>query len=245
MPIHEGTHIQDSSGMKDQRYIPALAYRQLTGIYDPLVRLTTRESTFKSALLRQARLLPNDRVLDLGCGTATLSIAAKQLQPLADVTGLDGDSDILRRARAKAARAGVALRLDEALSHRMPYPDSSFDCVLSSLFFHHLDRDHKCATLEEIRRVLRPGGTLHVADWGKAANAVMRGLFMGVQWLDGFDTTADNVAGRLPELMRDCGFSDVAETTRYSTLFGTLSLYRATRRSDLPIQHSVPGQRPA
>jgi SAM-dependent methyltransferase len=221
--------LRKESRVNEQRYIPALAYRPLTVIYDPLVRLTTRETTFKSALLRQACLLPDDRVLDLGCGSATLSIAAKQLQPRAGITGLDGDPDILRLARAKAVRAGVELRLDEALSHRMPYPDASFDCVLSSLFFHHLDRDHKHATLREIHRVLRPGGRLHVADWGKAANALMRVLFFGIQWLDGFDTTADNVAGRLPEFMRESGFKDVAETARYATMFGSLSLYGASR----------------
>ncbi len=215
--------------MSEQRYIPALAYRSLTTIYDPVVRLTTREATFKTALLRQANLQPGQRVLDLGCGTATLTIAAKQMQPQVTVTGLDGDPEILRRAKNKAAHAGVALNFDEAMSDRMPYADASFDCVLSSLFFHHLDRQSKRATLMEVRRVLRPGGALHVADWGRAANPLMRGLFLGIQLLDGFMTTADNVAGRLPEFMRECGFHDVAESARYSTLFGTLSLYRALR----------------
>lgn len=215
--------------MNEQRYIPALAYRPLTAIYDPVVRLTTRETAFKPALLRQAALRPGQRVLDLACGTATLTIAAKQLQAQAEITGLDGDPDILQRAKAKAARAGVTLRFDQALSHGMPYADASFDCVLSSLFFHHLNRNNKLATLREVRRVLRPGGVLHVADWGRAANPLMRGLFLGIQLLDGFNTTADNVAGLLPEFMRECGFQAVKETTRYATIFGTLSLYRAVR----------------
>ena len=215
--------------MSEQRYIPALAYRPLTAIYDPVVRLTTRESTFKAALLRQARLQPGDQVLDLGCGTATLTIAAKQLQPEAALTGLDGDPGILLRAKNKAARSGANIHFDEALSHRMPYADASFDRVLSSLFFHHLDRASKLATLREVRRVLKPGGELHVADWGKAANSLMRVLFYGIQVLDGFPTTADNVAGRLPEFMHEGGLRDVTETTRYATMFGTLSLYRAVR----------------
>lgn len=215
--------------MTDQRYIPALAYRPLTVIYDPAVRITTRESTFKAALLRQAGLQPGDQVLDLGCGTATLTIAAKQLQPEAVLTGLDGDPAILLRARNKAARAGVNIHFDEALSHRMPYADASFDAVLSSLFFHHLGRDSKIATLREIRRVLKPQGSLHIADWGKAANPLMRALFYGIQMLDGFPTTADNVAGRLPDFMRECGFREVEETCRFATMFGTLSLYRAVR----------------
>jgi SAM-dependent methyltransferase len=215
--------------MRDQRYVPALAYRPLTVIYDPVVRLTTRESTVKSALVLQARLQPGDRVLDLGCGTATLAIAVKQQQPRAEVVGVDGDTAILRRARAKAARAGVVLRLEEALAHRMPFPDASFDCVLSSLLFHHLDREHKFATLHEVYRVLRPGGQLHVADWGKARNGLMRGLFLAVQLLDGFENTSDSVAGRLPAFMSECGFKDVVESARFATILGTISLYRGSR----------------
>lgn len=209
------------------RYIPALAYRWLTPLYDPVVALTTRERTFKAALVAQAALQPGQRVLDLACGTGTLTIAAKRSQPQAEIVGLDGDPEILERARRKAAEAGLELRFDHALSHPMPYPDAAYDVVVSSLFFHHLDRDAKLATLREVRRVLRPGGVLHVADWGQAANPLMRVLFYLVQLLDGFETTADNVAGRLPQFMREYGFVDVAETRRFATPLGSISLYRA------------------
>lgn len=215
--------------MKQQSYIPALAYRSLTGLYDPLVRITTRERRFKAALLQQARLRAGQQVLDLACGTATLTIAAKRMQPLADITGADGDPDILARARIKAAKAEAELMFDESLSQHLPYADSSFDVVLSSLFFHHLDRENKLATLGEVRRVLKPGAELHIADWGKAANPLMRVLFVIVQMLDGFAPTTDNVAGRLPEFLRASGFKEVEETQRFSTVLGTLALYRAKR----------------
>ncbi len=212
-----------------ERYIPALAYRWLTPLYDPVVRWTTRETAFKAALLEQAALRPGQRVLDLACGTATLTIAATQRAPGADFTGVDGDAEILERARAKAAQAGVELCFDHALSHRLPYADASFDGVLSSLFFHHLDRAAKHATLREVQRVLKPGGRLHVADWGRAANPLMRALFFLVQLLDGFETTQDNVAGLLPAFMAECGFMDVSETRRFATPLGTISLYHARK----------------
>jgi ubiquinone/menaquinone biosynthesis C-methylase UbiE len=215
--------------MKQQSYIPALAYRSLTGLYDPLVRITTRERRFKAALLQQARLRAGQQVLDLACGTATLTIAAKRMQPRADITAVDGDPDILARARVKAAKAEAELKFDESLSQHLAYADSSFDVVLSSLFFHHLDRENKLATLSEVRRVLKPGAELHIADWGKAANPLMRVLFLIVQMLDGFATTTDNVAGRLPEFLRASGFKEVEETQRFSTVLGTLALYRAKR----------------
>jgi hypothetical protein len=57
----------------------------------------------------------------------------------------------------------------------------------------------------------------------------MRVLFLGIQLLDGFRTTADNVAGLLPEFMLRSGFCEVVETQRFATMFGTLALYRAVR----------------
>jgi ubiquinone/menaquinone biosynthesis C-methylase UbiE len=210
-------------------YIPALAYRWLTPLYDPVVRWTTRESTFKPALIEQSRLASSDRVLDLACGTATLTLAAKRACPQADITGLDGDPQILERARSKAARAGLDVRFTQALSHEIPEKDGSFDVVMSSLFFHHLGRDAKLATFREIRRILHPGGWLHVADWGKASNPLMRVLFFGVQLLDGFKTTNDNVAGLLPDFMRQSGFAEVAQTRSFATPLGTIALYAARK----------------
>ena len=129
----------------------------------------------------------------------------------------------------EADAAGLNIAFDEGWSTSLPFPEGRFDRVLSSLFFHHLDRDGKRAALREVHRVLKPGGELHVADWGAAANPLMRAAFLGIQLLDGFTTTADNVAGRLPEFMRDAGFADVQEARRFSTVFGTMSLYRARR----------------
>ena len=189
----------------------------------------TQSRRFKAVLLQQARLRAGQQVLDLACGTATLTIAAKRMQPRADITGVDGDPDILARARVKAAKAEAELKFDESLSQHLAYADSSFDVVLSSLFFHHLDRENKLATLSEVWRVLKPGAELHIADWGKAANPLMRVLFLIVQMLDGFATTTDNVAGRLPEFLRASGFKEVEETQRFSTVLGTLALYRAKR----------------
>jgi len=99
--------------------------------------------------------------------------------------------------------------------------------VVSSLVLHHLlDRD-KLRTLQLIRGWLRPDGELHIADWGKAQNFLMRVAFLGVQLLDGFPTTTENVRRGLVPVLKTADFSCVEETHREMTLFGTLSLYRA------------------
>jgi len=217
--------------VSESDYRPALRFNWLTPFYDLVVGTSTRERSFKRALIRQAGIEAGHQVLDLGSGTGTLAIWVKQNEPLATVRGVDGDRAIISIARGKAWKANVAVQFDQALSCSLPYPSLHFDRVLSSLFFHHLTLDNKQCTARELFRVLRPGAELHVADWGYPTNALMRGLFLSVQLLDGFKNTQDNVSGKLIELFRQVGFSKVAERQTFSTIYGTLSLYSAVKGS--------------
>ena len=210
-------------------YVPALGFHWLTPYYDAVVGAATRERSFKQALIRQAQFEGGHRVLDLACGTGTLSIWIKQACPGAEVVGVDGDPSILSLATRKAQRAAVSVQFTEAMSYRLPYPANHFDRVVSSLFFHHLSWADKARTAQEIHRVLRPGAQLHVADWGKPTNSVMRGLFVSIQLLDGLGNTQDNVAGKLIELFRHSGFADVSQRRTFSTIFGTMALYSAVK----------------
>jgi len=108
------------------------------------------------------------------------------------------------------------------------------------LLFHHLIRNDKGRTMREAWRVLRPGGELHIADWGKPQNGVMRAAFLLVQLLDGFETTRDNVNGLLPEFFLEAGFENVRQTGSYLTVFGTLCLYGARKaKSPAPGNHGA------
>ena len=123
----------------------------------------------------------------------------------------------------------MAAELARRLAGAPPFAPASFEHVVSSLLFHHLAPEDKRRAFAATWALLRPGGELHLADWGRARNAPMRLAFLGVQLLDGFRTTGDNVRGRLPALMEEAGFVTVAETARQTTAFGTLALYRAVR----------------
>jgi len=214
---------------KRKGYIPALGYDYLTLLYDPLVGITTREMAFKHRLVEEARVDEAHRVLDVGCGTGTLLILVRERSQFAIAMGLDGDAQVLTIARSKTDKRAQEIILVEAFSFSIPFADCSFDRVLSSLMFHHLTRTEKVRTLREVFRVLRPSGELHVADWGRPHNLVMRALSLPVRLWDGPNRTTDNVRGLLPDLFRNAGFEGVSEGARFATLFGTLSLYKGRK----------------
>ena len=214
-----------------ERYVPALSYRRLTRFYDPLLRLTFPDAAVKRTLVEQARIETGMRVLDVGCGTGTLVVMLARAQPGADITGLDGDPEILRLAREKARAAAVGVNLIEGRATALPFEDASFDRVTTSLVLHHLTAEDKARSLREMHRVLRPGGELHIADWGKPHGPLMRAAFLSVQLLDGFATTQDHAAGRLPQFVSDAGFAGVAELGRWRTAYGSLSFLRGSKQA--------------
>lgn len=207
---------------KNEKYIPALRFGWLTPLYDPILRWVMREGQFKQQLVRQAQIQAGQNVLDLGCGTATLTVLIKKTHPEAEVTGLDGDPQVLAIGRAKAARAGAVITLDQGLSYQLPYSDNSFDRVLSSLLFHHLTRENKQRTFAEVYRILRPGGEFHLADlsqprdnWARIVSPLMARM----------EEASDNHKGLLPVMMRQAGFVLATGEVHFSTLFGTLTIY--------------------
>lgn len=140
--------------------------------YDLLVWLVTlgREREFREKVLRLARLEPGESVLDVGCGTGTLAIAAKRhVGPTGTVYGIDASPEMIARANKKASKAGIDVVLQNGLAQALPFHDAQFDAVLSTLILHHLPHKARQEFASEIRRVLRPGGRVLAVDFGTAA----------------------------------------------------------------------------
>ncbi|MEO6028589.1 MAG: class I SAM-dependent methyltransferase, partial [Candidatus Binatia bacterium] len=130
-------------------------------------------------------------------------------------------------ARGKIAAAGVEIRLVEGSATAPPLPPASFDRVLSTLMLHHLTTPQKRETLAAVRRLLRDGGELHVADWGKPQNALMQVASLSFRLFDGDETTGPNLRGELPALIAAAGFSEVQEVEHRMTPLGTLTYLKA------------------
>ncbi|HZU77590.1 MAG TPA: class I SAM-dependent methyltransferase [Dehalococcoidia bacterium] len=217
-------------------YIKAAGNDHLTPFYDLMARLMLPERRIKERVIALAQLAPGRRLLDLGCGTGTLVLMAQRRHPQAVVVGVDGDSTILAIARRKAARESAAVQLDEAMAYALPYADASFDAVVSTLAFHHLTLDQQQRTLAEVRRVLRPGGRLVIADPARPHNRLMRlvqQLPLGPRHRHARESgTLHGPAGEstgLEQMLAADGWRRVAPTERFMSLIGTIAVYALGR----------------
>jgi ubiquinone/menaquinone biosynthesis C-methylase UbiE len=213
----------------ESRYVPAAGRAAFTGAYDTVVALTMRERLWRPLLVARiaAHAPPEARIVDVGAGTGTLAIAIAKARPDAEVIGIDGDPDVLDRARRKPGADTVSWR--PGLAGELDLEDASVDAAVMSLLLHHLAPDAKRAALADVHRVLRPAGRLHIADWGRPHDPLMRTTFAALQLLDGSEGTRDHAAGRLPAFIRDAGFDDVRCHRRLRTAWGSLELLEASR----------------
>lgn len=216
--------------MKKQKFIPALGYHFLTAYYDLAVRLTMPEKKFRSLLVKEINPKPNERILEFGFGTAQNILLVKKICKNADLKGVDIDPKVKQIAQYKLAKHGIDVPLDLYDGEKLPYSDESFDKVYSCLVFHQLTSETKLKCLKEIFRVLKPNGVLIVADWGKAANPLMRLTFGLVQILDGFKTTNDNIKGKMPLFIKEAGFKSLSISQSVNTLIGTFSYFTAQKK---------------
>lgn len=129
-----------------------------------------RERRYREKALDLASLKPGESVLDIGCGTGTLAIAAKRrVGPAGRVFGVDASPEMLARANKKAKKAGSQVVFKNGIVEALPFPDAQFDAVLSTVMLHHLGPKARQQCAHEVRRVLKPGGRVLIVDFAKPA----------------------------------------------------------------------------
>ena len=206
-------------------YIPAAGWDLLLPLYDPLNRLLG-VARLHDELIGEARLEPGQRVLDVGCGTGSLAVRIRSQLPGVEVIGLDPDPKALAIARRKAARAGVEVRFEECYGDALPFADACFDRVTSSLMLHHLELATRHAMLREVLRVLRPGGSLHLLDFGSSGER-SEGLLGRL--LHSAEHLRENSDARVAKLIGEAGFEAVERVAERRTLFGRVAFHRGRK----------------
>jgi len=155
--VHEDSYVAETKG---------LTIHSWARFYDKLVGLISlgRERQMRVASLELIDVQPESTILDVGCGTGSLVIEAKRLALDGTVVGIDPSSNMVNLAKRKAEKARVDVDFQVGVIEQIDFPDNQFDIVLSSLMMHHLPDDLKKEGLQEMQRVLKPGGIFLIVD---------------------------------------------------------------------------------
>jgi ubiquinone/menaquinone biosynthesis C-methylase UbiE len=189
--------------------------------YDAVAFLMSfgREKRMRRETVERAGVLPGQSVLDVGCGTGSLTLAAKTIAgPAGQVHGIDPSPEMIVVSRRKAARARADIDFRVAVVEDLPFPDSSFDVVLSSLMLHHLPDDLKRKGFAEIARVLKPGGVFFAVDLATGSNA-----FLGRRLARHFIHKSQDDLASLTPMLAEAGFRDVTTGQMKIRLLGYIS----------------------
>lgn len=216
--------------MAEAKYVSALRFRWLTPLYDFFVGVTMPERRIKQTLINASFLTDYAAVLDFGCGTGTLTIMAKEHRPSINITGIDIDKTILKKASEKIGEKGMEIKFIAYDGEHLSFEDSSFDRIISCLVFHHLDTTVKQKMLAELYRVSKAGGQIIIADFGRSASWFQRMLFTLIRGLDGFKPTEANARGLMPSMISDAGFNYSGIEQKFKTIFGEVQLFKAIKQ---------------
>lgn len=210
--------------MNEVKFIPALRFNFLTSIYDFVFKLTMPEKKFRNDLVDRFKNSENTKAMEFGVGTASNAILAKQKYPAMQVTGVDVDPKILAMAKKKIEETKTSVTLVAYDGQHLPFADSHFDVVFSSLVFHHLIPKDKVNAFAEINRVLKPGGQFVYADWGKPVGMYNTVVFAVFRIFEGPLNTNDHTTGHYHTMIMNAGFEKASILKKYKTVFGTLEL---------------------
>lgn len=181
-------------------------------LYDGVSRLLLGdERAFRQTTVALAQIKPGDTALDVGCGTGSLALVAKeQVGPIGSVYGIDASPEMVAIAQQKATQASRDVTFQVDVIERLSFPDNQFDVVLSSLMMHHLPNDLKSQGLAEIYRVLKPGGRVLVVDVESSTEGTLMQKIadIAIHLHGGHTAMQDNVKKLVP-FLEAAGFSAI------------------------------------
>jgi demethylmenaquinone methyltransferase/2-methoxy-6-polyprenyl-1,4-benzoquinol methylase/phosphoethanolamine N-methyltransferase len=192
--------------MPGRDHIPPLRFHALTPVYDLACRLLGLGESLRRFEIGLLEKVAPRRILEVGCGTGVLLRLVGSRFPGATLRAIDPDGAALASARQRLDGARIEAELVLGRAESLPFPDGSFDLVLSSLMLHHLDTETKVKALAEWRRVLEPGGLLLLVDFGVPRSLLTKVLLWPLRFRI-LEEQADNFRGRVPEMLRAAGFA--------------------------------------
>ncbi len=198
-----------------ESFRPAFSYNFLTPIYDLLTNVSGFGKSLVKRIIDLSDIKAGDLVLDVGSGTGTFLIEAKKRFPEAEFFGVDPDNRVLAIARKKLKTEGVKAHLICGYVQKLPFDNSTFHFVVSTLTFHHLKAEAKEKAAKEVFRILKTRGRFLLVDFGKVAGPISNVLLNLGSIFDGGEEMRANIRGVLPSLLENAGFQVKKVGNRY------------------------------
>ena len=165
--------------------------------------LGRRRKRLREMFADDLELQAGDRVLDVGCGTGQLAMTfAERVAPTGSVAGIDAAPEMIKRATSQARKQKLPIAFQVAFAQRLPFPNGSFHAVACTLVLHHVAEDDQQSAVQEMHRVLKPGGRLLIAEFERG-----HGPHQLPRWL--LPAAPDHMAEKAYQLVSGAGFTEV------------------------------------
>lgn len=207
----------------DYHLVAPAGWSIFTPFYDLIMKAWGFDYQYHQIIITLSGIKNSDCILDLGCGSGSLSTAIADYYSNCKITGIDPDPKILEMARKKSDKRSI--NFIQAVGENLPFADQSFDIAVSSLTFHHLPLFAKEKTISEVFRVLKKGGSFLVADFGIPQNLYWKTMLMSVGLFENYHYLKDNLEGKIPKLLETGKF----KIQKIDTTYHGVEFIRATK----------------
>jgi ubiquinone/menaquinone biosynthesis C-methylase UbiE len=198
---------KSKQGIEDEDLMIKNQMARMVNTYDSYMKKITfgREDVLRSMTVNLAQIKEGDNVLEVGCATGTLTLAAKRKAgTTGKVVGIDIIPEMIEVSREKAKQSNMDITFQTANIQEIPFPDEHFDAVMCSFMIFHMSEPVRRNGIKEIYRVLKPQGRLLVLDIALPPHPVKRKL---LKFFLGFMLKHD--LKELQPNMESSGFSNI------------------------------------
>jgi ubiquinone/menaquinone biosynthesis C-methylase UbiE len=201
-------------------------------IYDASFVILVRDGSWQEGVFEPLAPKAGDRILDFGPGSSSTAISLALRYPEATFIGADPSSKAVEKARRNVAQKelGNVSVIDTTLHGTLPFDAGSFDKAVCMLGLHDRPPEEKLLIVKEIVRVVRRGGTLHVADFDKPENRGEGRILAFARRISGPAAVAPHMNGSWTECLAKGGFTGVRRLSSYSIGIGRISVVKARKR---------------